>query len=731
MAKHGATTKIKLSDANTRDSAIRLLSDYIVNLHMMNSIPHPISHFAIEGQNTSTLWSALLSYLDGSVVQWMKKDNRALVDKNFVINYQIIEFFENALEIDLNFGDIAYLENHPYWILFEIKKLAQMEETGQVDELIKENMIAGLTEFLGDVMQTIPQIDTQHFIVHEGFYVKAVDGGTVDITNDVATQKINANFFVYEQDGLLKVDSLDNPMIAPLNASAQAARSMHEHMIAAAKYRDIILKSLKDFVEKPNRDANQLYAKEAGRRPAIPDGDRPRVTIIGMGPAGLFTAIRDYQKGAKVVAVEKRHDYSRNNTFRLTPEIVNKLIGLFVDRPEDIPGLDPTHPLRVIIDSKSLTAKASSPLGDFYAITTKDFEYLANAWIEIMAKNDPNGMKIYRGYSYIPKSMDKKDKAVYIRETDHPEKSPALIPSDIEIPTDILVAADGYSSQCRTDCNIPVEVMSSTHPYATFTYHTDRADETRFFKSLVEGKRAPDPDFHINQLKALGWEKDSQPIARYFTTGEHPYLGIEVPQGLADEYNRLTKKADDNRRRKDMKALRDTLESRDLLLDEWGRATMRMFLPKADVDQMIIKRHALFPTQLQRAASPAIITPRGLQVFLVGDGLQSAHFQTGQGAIVAVAEAEFCSDCVEQTLEGKSPEMILDYYTKRTHQSTLNLHELAFHFPTGEHLQVTPTEDFVEFRADTRVEILEQDHRALKTESSREAQVKAEAKRRR
>lgn len=727
MAKHGATTKIKLSDADTSVAAVDLLSKYIANLHAINADPIPTSHFAIAGQNTSTLWSALLSYLDGAAVEWVKEDNQVFVDKKFVINYEFIgEFLSNALEIDLDIGALALLpQDHPFWILDNIQRLAEMQKTGHVDPDLKLETIARLTEFLGAVMETIPKIDRQDFIAHEGFHVQSVEPGAINITNGAANQKINANFFVYEQDGLLKFDSLDNPIIAPLTPEGEAASLMHEHMSRAAKYRDTILQSLKDFVEKPNVDANELYTKEATRRPAIPDGDRPRVTIIGMGPAGLFTAIRDYQKGANIVAVEKRDDYSRNNTFRLTPEIVNKLIGLFVDKPEDIPGLDPTHPLRVIIDSKSLTAKTPSPLGDFYAITTKDFEYLANAWVEVMAKNDPVGMKIYRGYSYIPKSMDIKDKAVYIRETDRPEKTPALIAGDVEIPTDILVAADGYSSQCRTDCNIPVEIMSSAHPYATFTYHTERADEVEFFKSMVEGKRAPDPSFHIDQLKALGWEKDSRPIARYFTTGEHPYLGIEVPQALAEEYDRLTKVAAEARRIKNMKALRGILEARDLLLDEWGRATMRMFLPKAEVDKMIIKRHALFPTQLQRAESPAIITPRGLQVLLVGDGLQSAHFQTGQGAIVAVAEAEFCSDCVEQTLEGKSPEMVIDYYTKKTHRSTLNLHELAFHFPTGEHLQVTPTEDFVEFRADTRVEILEQDHRALKTESSREAQVKA------
>lgn len=50
-----------------------------------------------------------------------------------------------------------------------------------------------------------------------------------------------------------------------------------------------------------------------------------QVLIIGAGPCGLRTAIEAQLLGAKVVVVEKRDRFSRNNVLHLWPFVINDL----------------------------------------------------------------------------------------------------------------------------------------------------------------------------------------------------------------------------------------------------------------------------------------------------------------------------------------------------------------------------------------------------------------------
>lgn len=728
----------KLSAIRHTQDAIDFIADFMIVAHQAMANPLPTTHFAFEGYHTDTLWSVLLAYVDGAaVVDWIKPTDALEPNFNFNFNFDMIKnFFEAMIDVDLDEDTLQQLPlEHPFWLLPKLNKLRHLEASGVQDDTLRQETVVQFTNFLQTVLGKIREKHPAGIHIHDNYHIASITD-VIKIESDADQKIIPANYLMRETNKGIDVVSLEAPRITVDDPERATAFSMHQLMMAAAKYHDIILKSMHDFLHAKEstelaRDADHLFARIQSKRPHLADENRPKVTIVGLGPAGLFSAIRDYEAGAKIVAVEKRLDYSRNNVFRLTSDAADKLIGLFVDNVSDIANLSPSHPLRVILDTKSLTPRTPSRLGDFYAISTKDFEYLANVWLELVAKKDPDGLKIYRGYGYVSNSMDAKPKTIYIRPTDHPNKSSTLEPNDIEIPTEILIAADGYGSQCRQDCGIGVQANSTSHPYATFTYHTPRADETEFFKSLVQGKVEREKSFNISILKAQGWEKDTLPIARYFSTGDHPYLGIEVPEILAENYRLLTEEANSAKRRGEFEGYSALIDKRDQLLDDWGRATMQMFLPKAEVDQMIIKRHALFPTQLQRAETPAIRAAGGIEVMVIGDALQSAHFQTGQGAIVAIAEAELCAECIESTLKGKPVDTIRAKFIKDMHKSTLGLHELAFHFPTGEHLQVTPTSSFVSFRADTRAEILSDNSRALTTETKREAEIKGRAKQRR
>ena len=54
----------------------------------------------------------------------------------------------------------------------------------------------------------------------------------------------------------------------------------------------------------------------------------PQCLIIGGGPCGLRTAIELAFLGAKVVVIEKRDAFSRNNVLHLLPYTIHDLRGL-------------------------------------------------------------------------------------------------------------------------------------------------------------------------------------------------------------------------------------------------------------------------------------------------------------------------------------------------------------------------------------------------------------------
>lgn len=63
-------------------------------------------------------------------------------------------------------------------------------------------------------------------------------------------------------------------------------------------------------------------------------GTSPAVLVIGGGPAGLATALEAHTSGARVLIVEKREHYSRQQPLILTEESVELLDGWRVELPE-------------------------------------------------------------------------------------------------------------------------------------------------------------------------------------------------------------------------------------------------------------------------------------------------------------------------------------------------------------------------------------------------------------
>ncbi len=726
MAQQGAQSipKQKLSSMLDSNTATAKFVDHLIQTHHVNTQRYP-QHAVVIGNGTQSLWNALLFYVDGGNVTLAKGLNET--PEKFEIPYNLIEeMLDSFLEVDMPESELLkkLRPAHPYMLLKEVIALKALSEKGQLDNERVDYLKEHLRMFLMEVNGKISNKDKSLTIFNAE--LKKVNPQEIILTNEGGIDiPLKADLLIRVKGNMVNVQTFDAPSL--LNQKTQA-HAMHETMVKAAKYHERLETSIKDFVDKPNKEADALFAKVSRQRPNIPDVMRPQVSVVGLGPAGAFAAIRAYQEGAIVTGIEKRTGYSRNNVFRLTPKVVEELAKLFVDKLEDIKDLPDSHPLKTIVNIKSLTAKTPSPLGDFYAISIKDFEYLTNAWIDLMSKKDPKGMQIFRGYVYIPQCIDKDERAIFIRESDAPVekgKEADILGTDRQVPTQILVAADGYNSQCRRDCKIEVEKMSTNAPYATFTYHPPRGDENDFFSSMLKGH--PRKEIPMEKLRALGWDKNRQPVPRYFNTGDHPYLGIEMPDNIAVEYQQLSKLIMDAKQQNSYEQVQKLSAQRDALFDAWGRLTLGMFLSQDQINKLVLKECALINVELMKAKKFTFMVPMSkIAAILIGDCAQSAHFQTGRGAIVGIEEADDVGRLVKNLVRGGTTlENEMAHYEKFSQRKALTLEELAFHFPTKEDLRVQKTPAFHTFREDTRVGILTDDHKAVKPETAKEAQTKA------
>ncbi len=726
---------IKLSSIKKSDTAITALADVFRDLHAGNAGGVPLRRVVYDGQTNNIAWNMLMAYIAGENTAWLKKKVPLINRKKLNVDLERTkELFEQIFEIDLSPADIQNLApNHPYWILHEIN-----EQLTSADAPNRKNLDKAITNLLTPLCQKISDMAGSGLQIFEAAELINIDEENNLITieqkkgDELEELDLPANGFVIDDSNRLIYQDLDAPPLHPLLSvdevqKKELATKMHKLMHTTAIYRDAIISSLDDFIKEPNPEADELFVRVQKNRPKIPDADRLKVSVIGLGPGGAFAAIRAYQNGAKVTGIEKRNGYSRNNVFRLTPEIKDALVGLYVDTPEMLAALSNEHPLKVMINCKSLTAKRGSPLGDWYGLSTKDFEYLANTWLDVMAERDPDGMTVLRGQTYVPESLNKGAKTISVRIYDRKNLTPVQQPKDISVPTDILVGSDGYGSQCRKDCKIDVIKMSEKPIfYSTVTYHTEREDAGDYFASILEAYKRERTDFDLDALKAMGWQKDNPPIARYFDTGDHPYLGIEVPDAITDAYgdfNEAIRMANAN---KDYEAVRALKADRTQLVDDWGRANLLMFLPKAEVDKLIPKEMSLFDTVLQRASDSIHRTGAGMDVVLIGDALQSAHFQTGQGAITAVAEAEDFGQLIKSiVVSKKSKDAALSDFQHAVRVRTLALHNLAFNFPSGEDLKVRPTKEYKQHEKSTRLAQIDRGDRSIKIRDSEEATKKA------
>jgi 2-polyprenyl-6-methoxyphenol hydroxylase-like FAD-dependent oxidoreductase len=737
--------KIPLSHILKPEDALQAITDTLCNVHHeINQGGQATHRTAIAGNDSEVLWNTLLNFYEGGHVAFIN-DKPIIPRTKFLPSEALLqELLGSIIEVDIpeHEWNANIPPEHPFWVLQNMLQVYENKRTDVKDPAFKNKSILAFTNLLDSMIKEIA-IKGPDLQLINAELVGISDAGAV-VSDGTQEITIPAEVVVRQDKGKLIFEPLAFPSI--IDHSSQA-RSMHNAMISATRYLDKYEQSLTDFATKPNKDADNLFDRVQARRPKIPDEKRPKVSVVGLGPSGTIAAIRAYQEGAKVKGIEARTGYSRNNTFRFIPELMDDFFKLFVDNPEvDIPALEDNHPIKMAFGLQALGKKGASPAWgqgwhEFTPVTFRDFEYLVNSWINLMAARDPEGMQIFRGYRYKPGSVNGNANEIEIEATGHSSSvSGAVVqaPSRISIPTDILIGSDGYNSRCREDAGIRALKMSTAAQYGTYNFHPPRSDENDFFKSLL--KPIPRRVVDIEELKALGWQHDREPVPRFFNTGNHPYLGIEIPPNIVQDYRAITK--DINELLKagpvDEREVQKLREHRTNLMEAWGKATIRMFVSDEDLDKLILKDCAVIDVQLQKSETVTATTPSQVKVLLIGDAAQSAHFQTGSGAIMGIRGGFDVGIFVKGIMAGRSYKEMMEAFEKSGRERGVALHEWAFNFPSGEELNVRPTVEFEKYRSDTRRALLLSDpsgqqaqHTSISSrvvpENSGEAQQKANA----
>jgi hypothetical protein len=730
---------------------------------------------AVDSGHGEILWALINFYLDGGKVSYEAQVRGLGARDNFLLSEDIIKSMLDMIELPVGVLPAALPADHPFLVL-----------TNALD-FLKNNAAAKLIG-TKDAVLNLPanapgkaaieaQSDEQHAFLEKiigkliALEVAAGPNPEIQVLPLGGVALAGLDYQLTPGDGAKPIQVVT--AIAPVISADQQraldqAKAFTDVMRRSGDFQQQLDVSIKKFTNTTVAGPGRARADAliAGRAAAPAGGARPKVTVVGMGPTGLFAALDSYRAGADVTLVEKRESYTRNNLFRFTPEFVANFKRLFVDGADDvaiaaaIARLPDDHPVRVLEKFQNLKGPQPSPLGDFYQISVKDFERLTEAVVSAISSRDPAGMKIYRGYQYVPNSLAGLNKSIEIKavsEIENLRYAPTLnygpggdmqlqaqkVVADlraagnaadadkieaaqrpIKIDTDYLLDTSGGYAVVKKDTPIATTEMSDTAHYATFTFHLDRAQAPNpvlpppgaagsviFSPVDYTGKvKPPAPgDIDMNALKTMGWQQAAPPLTRFFTTGDHPYIGMDLPASLYNTYNILSKEMANLMKTAarivdpaaQEKAYQDILvlnDQRDTLLLDWGKKVMAKHFTPAGIDSLNLKSSAAFPATLVKSDQATWAAPSGMQVCLAGDSYQSAHFFTGVGAIRGVQEGKRFATMVQQIIAGTPEADALASYNKDLEGIAYELHYRAFNFPIAtDNLQVKPTQAFLDW----------------------------------
>ena len=166
------------------------------------------------------------------------------------------------------------------------------------------------------------------------------------------------------------------------------------------------------------------------------------VLIVGGGPGGLFTALLAYEAGSKVVLLEKRPEYKREQIVNIFDRHLVTLAGYY---PEN----------------DHLTNIIDKAMGHVTWVKLKNLEWMVYSILEKIAAKDPDRFKILHRHELVGTTAEGRKAVIRIGNTNH----------KLILNPDYIVGADSYNSFVRDHFEFDEEYSHDKGLYITVVFN--------------------------------------------------------------------------------------------------------------------------------------------------------------------------------------------------------------------------------------------------------------------
>lgn len=320
------------------------------------------------------------------------------------------------------------------------------------------------------------------------------------------------------------------------------------------------------------------------------------ILIIGQGPVGLAHIIEACKHGNRqIIAITNRKEFDRNQILLINLETFNYLRELVGE--EEIEEFIQQNKIGKRVDG----------LTTYYFIQIKNLEILLDNAV-LQYKNKKVQIIFHSKNDTI--FFDKSNTVLLKDEKNITQR---------KITFKYVITADGAhhstvngiaESKIHYSQTLPFHSRHAAVRYTLPANKTD-LDYENFLTQGSENKSSMD------EFKKLAWPLYSFPETRIFIQGHRLFIGTECPDHLHNKNKSQIK--------------------------QWGELVLKSYLPAAALKELEIKSEkdiSQFEIKLEEANISSLLFQNNARLFIVGDALQSSHYQTGSGVNAGLQHAK-------------------------------------------------------------------------------------------
>lgn len=375
----------------------------------------------------------------------------------------------------------------------------------------------------------------------------------------------------------------------------------------------------------------------SGKKKTVED-DKSAIVIVGMGPAGIVSAIEAAKKGNRIVLIENRDYFTRTQRVKVDIETLDYI--------EALNKLDPKTSKKdeeFLLRNKT---ESTVPINELQEFLEKKLRALY-----------PNQVEIIKGSDVKVQNINVEERLIQI-------ESKGKVKS---VKFSHIVGADGTRREMASKINqalgnqigfkdLETQTRQEAHGAISLRYKPKKGLPERDEKFSLKWT-------DMERLQALGWEEPYLPVCYMFhdESKRHFYVAGEVPSKILKE--------------------KDPAKKQEMII-QWGKGILELQFGYKNVAESIEidlskktdaksqqenkLKATIFPMTLQYTDTPCLemnvgsSTPSNAFV-LMGDASKNANFLLGHGANDAIRDGKKFGEC----LQGNQ----FDFEKYRKHQS--------------------------------------------------------------